>query len=300
MASTFTAFSATVPASTQTGTAFAVSANANDVALWYALVMGGNVPGWASAPVIGTGTAEQPQYCVFTNGVQRVRATNTWGTAAGAAGNLTQQVWEVSQDSGSTPNATGTWAAVATQVYTYDANGNLTATTGAGGTSSFLHYLIGKVKALLTAVTAHIAATSGVHGAGTMHGQDANAVAITGGALSNVTLDYVTARGKKIDLGNIAGSTAVNWNAGDYFYGTITSAAGALTFTNLPGAGAGPVGAITLKLTNPGVATSLWPAGTKWSSGTAPIRTVSGVDLYDFSCDDGATPRGRKVDGDSR
>lgn len=297
MASAYTAFDSTKPAGTQTGPQFATSANANDVALWYAVVAG-NAAGFAFSTVVGTGTAEQPQYFVHTNVSNtaiRIRATNTWGSSAGELGNLKQQVWQISTDTGTTPNATGTWADICTQTYTYDASGNLTATTAASGTSSWLGYLVGKVKGLVTSLATHAALTgTSAHGLGTLSTQAASAVAITGGAVDGATIGgttpaamhYTSARGKKTALGSITGAQAIDWLAADLYTLTVGSAGGNVTWSNLP---SGEAGAVTLEVTNPGVATNLFPTGanTYYPNGSAPSRTVSGVDIYECFCHDG-------------
>lgn len=291
MASSYTAFDATKPAGTQTGPQFATSANANDVASEDDIITG-QPRSWAFSQVVGSGTAEQPQYMVWSSGTNRVRATITWGSAGGAAGNLSAITWEVSQDSGTTPNSTGTWASMGTaQSFTYDASGNLTATANAGGMLSFVSYLIGKVKALLATVTAHIAAVgTAVHGLGSMAIQAATAVAITGGTLSGIFLDYITAKGKCINLGaTLSGTVNIDMATADYFYGTIT---GITTFAILNKPAADHVQSFTLELTNPGAFAVTWPTGTKWPNATAPTRTVSGKDLYEFTIRDGSTPIG--------
>ena len=67
------------------------------------------------------GTPEQPTVITHSRGVERLRETVTWGTAAGAAGNPASILYEYSEDSG------GTWMSVGTLTYTYDASGNVTA-----------------------------------------------------------------------------------------------------------------------------------------------------------------------------
>jgi len=301
MTSSYTAVDSTKPAGTQTGPQFAVSANSNDVALWYGLIAA-NPDGWVYAPVVGSGTAEQPQYMVWTNGAFRVRGTLTWGVSAGATGNITQIIWEVSQDSGSTPNSTGTWAARgSTQTMTYDANGNLTATTNAGGFATFVAYLIGKVKGHTTLLASHTASLAAL---GTMSTQGAGAVAITGGTINGATIGVTTPsvvaatnfEGVAVNLGNITGTVNIDWNLGDYYYGTQTGVT-TITFSNLPASGRAQ--GLTLEVTNPGAFAWTWPT-IKWPSATAPTRTVSGIDLFEFSCRDGATVRGVQSMKDSR
>lgn len=288
--SSYTAFDATKPAGTQTGTQFATSANANDVALWYAVVGGGQVPSFVMSQTIGTGTAEQPQYWYWTDSAQIVRATNTWGSSGGASGNLTQIVWDVSQDTGAT------YANVCTQAFTYDANGNLTATSGAGGFASFLGYLVGKVKTLLTNFNAHTAALgSAVHGLGTISTQAATAVNIDGGTIDGTVIGSVTralgtflqSRGTKVNP-TFGTTTTLDWSQGDAFAFTATgSGAATLAFSNLPVSGIG--GWITVSITNGGLRTWTWPTGTKWVGGAAPTLSSAGRDRLNFYTDDAGT-----------
>lgn len=277
MPSSYTAFDPTKPAGTQTGPAFATSANANDVATWWQIVASGEAPGYVMAA--SGGTAEQPAIWTWTNGIYIVRSTNTWGSSGGATGNLQTQLFEVSQDTG------GSYATMYTRTTTFDASGNVTSTTGGGGFITFLGYLIGKVKALLTNFNAHTAAAiNTVHSAGTMALQNASAVAITGG-----TASLTTEREASNSLGaTITASTAINWALGGFFTGTITGAGGTFTHSNLPN---GVVGYVTLLITNAGVATTLL-SGVKWTLGTVPSFTASGKDLITLVCIDGATVYG--------
>lgn len=299
MPSAYTAADLTKPAGTQTGPQFAASANSNDVAQQDDIVAG-QARSWSFAQVVGSGTAEQPQYMVWSNGALRVRATITWGAAGGATGNFSSITWEVSQDSGSTPNSTGTWASMgAAQTFTYDASGNLTATANAGGFGSFVSYLIGKVKALLTSFNAHTAATgTAVHGLGNMATQSAAAVAITGGAITGTAVDATRFRGNAINLGNVTGATNIDLSLGDYFYATVTGA-WVPTLINLPASGKWQ--GMTLELTNPGQfgITGFW-ATVKWPSASAPSRTVAGIDIYEFWTRDGGTNvRGAQANKDN-
>lgn len=256
------------------------------------LLIAGRAKGWTLAVVNGSGSAEEPQYRVWSNGVERVRATYTYATGA-----VTQIAWEYSDDSGTTPNATGTWAAMMTETATYDGSGNQT-TGNHSGLLSWLFEWIAKFKSLRAAYTAHIASST-AHSMGDLAVQLKNAVDIIGGTIKGVVLEYVTARGKKIDKGNMSGAVDIDWSTGDYFYGTITGVT-TLTFSNLPGASTNPAGSLTLELTNPGAFTLTWPAGMKWPGGVAPTRTVAGVDLYEFVCRDGTTVRGAQAQKDSK
>lgn len=78
----------------------------------------------------------------------------------------------------------------------------------------------------------------------------------------------------------------IDLNLGNLFTKTITGAT-ALTVSNVPASGT--VGYFILKLTNGGAGAVTFPAGTKWSKGTAPTLTASGVDLFRFLTIDGGT-----------
>jgi hypothetical protein len=142
----------------------------NLLALRDAIVMG-REPGWTLTATAGTGTAEQPQFHTFAQGVERLRGTLTW-----SAGFITAILWEWSNDSG------GTYVTVCSETRTYDGSSNSTG----GANSSWLSWLyewVGKFIALRTSFTAH-AASSAVHGLLGMAFQAASSVAITGGAVN--------------------------------------------------------------------------------------------------------------------
>jgi len=272
MASVYTSLDVAKPAGSQTGPNFATSANANDVALWYYVVMGGNVPTFVFSK--SGGTTEEPAVYLWVSTAQEVRATNTW-----TGGYITQQVWEVSQDTGAT------WAAVCTQTYTYDATtGALTATTASGGMGSMVNYAIGRLKATRVLYDAHAAATgTAVHGLGTMSTQAASAVAITGGTAS---LTYE--REAKVAKGSITGSTALDWATAGLFTLTTTGTGATLTHTNLP---SGVVGYITVDATITTAPTSLF-TGVKWAGGSVPTFGAGTRAVVTLMCHDGATVNG--------
>lgn len=284
---TFAAADLTKPdAGTQGIAAFTASITGNELALLAAALFG-EAPGWVYSQTVGTGTTERPQYEFLKNGSRWLRRTNTWGSSGGNNGNLTGSVLEYSSDTGST------WAAVHTSARTYDSSGNQTGTTGGGGFLQRMEQFFGKLLGLATSLSDHLADTT-AHGIGTLAAQDNDSVDINGGAVDGVTIGgvspgavhYSFARGAKQAVGNVSGSTQINWQAADLFTLTITNAAGTLTWQNLP---SGEVGSITLKVTNPGVASSLFPAGTKYPGGVAPTRTASGIDWFECTCDDGST-----------
>lgn len=87
--------------------------------------------------------------------------------------------------------------------------------------------------------------------------------------------------------------TAVAMSSGDVDVSTGTvftktiSAATTITFTGEPASGS--VACVTLILTNGGAYTVTWDTAVKWSSGTAPDLTASGVDVLTFLTVNGGT-----------
>src|SRR5574337_182258 len=289
MSSSYTAFAPTKPIGTDTGPNFATSANANDLVNWYAVVQG-LMPGYVYSVTVGTGSALQPQFIYAKNGAYWVRFTNTWGTSGGANGNLTQQVVDVSQDTGST------YANVCTQTFTYDASGNLSSSTGAAGLLALLLPQLGRVTTLTGSFNTHTAATgTAVHGLGTMSTQAATAVNIDGGTVDGALIGSVTpavgvflqARGKHVSP-SFGTTTTLDWSQGDSFDFTATgSGAATLAFSNVPASGISSW--ITLTITNGGLWTWTWPTGTKWPAGTAPALSSSGRDRINFFTRDGGS-----------
>lgn len=104
----------------------------------------------------------------------------------------------------------------------------------------------------------------------------ANYLALTGGDMSGTIRESYAA----IAASDIAVSTA------SVFSKTIS---GATTFT-LSSIPASPkVSGFTLELTNGGSAVVTWWAGIKWTGGTAPTLTASGLDILEFYTRDGGT-----------
>lgn len=66
------------------------------------------------------GTADQPTTITHSKSTERIRETITWGVAGGATGNPSTILYEYSSNSG------GSYDAIGTITYTYDANGNVT------------------------------------------------------------------------------------------------------------------------------------------------------------------------------
>lgn len=119
---TYSLFDPTKPdAATQNGTSFAASTRTNGSALRDACILGGGFPGFDLA--VSGGTASQPTQMLYSNGAERIRATLTWGTAGGEAGNVTVAVYDYSSDSGAN------YSTIGTKTVTYDGSANVTATT---------------------------------------------------------------------------------------------------------------------------------------------------------------------------
>lgn len=236
------------------GTAFATSANRNDKALRDAIIalLFGS---FAFSIVNGTGDARRPQYMYWKNGTGGsapwIRATITWGTTGGEKYNPTSITWEYSANGGTSYDNILAGA----QVYTWDANGNLTAITNGSSALAALTGVLGHVHRLRDDYDAHALQDpdDGVHGVGTLAWQDANAVAITDGTItSDIQRVTVTALGSK------SAAFDIDCNAGHVFTLTVTGASAAATFINKPAAGVAHP--FSLKVTNGGLATDLIPA----------------------------------------
>jgi hypothetical protein len=124
----YTLFNGALPnGASQNGTQFGQSARDNLNAVRDACILGGGFPGFNMASNV-TPTAAQPTQLLYSKGTERVRATLTWGTVGGEAGNVTVAVYAYSANSGAdyttTPNG-----AIGTKTITYDGSGNVTATT---------------------------------------------------------------------------------------------------------------------------------------------------------------------------
>lgn len=79
---------------------------------------------------------------------------------------------------------------------------------------------------------------------------------------------------------------AIDVSAGTVFTKTITANT-TISFSNVPAAPA--TACVTLILTNGGSKTVTWPSSVKWSGGTAPNLTASGVDVLTFLTVNGGT-----------
>jgi hypothetical protein len=138
---TYTAYDGTKPdPATQAGTAFGTSTRANMKVLRDYVAAMGMVPGWKYYAVVGTGSAEAPQYMYYRKGSsgEVIRITPTWGSSGGEAGNATKMnfAYASNESHASFPTTTnGTYegmvddAGYYVMTLTYDSNGNCTATT---------------------------------------------------------------------------------------------------------------------------------------------------------------------------
>lgn len=232
----YSPFDPTKPAGSDAGTAVCSEVNVNELALRDAILMGG-VNGFAYSQTVGTGTAEMPQYMFWTNGATILRATLTWGSSGGSFDQVTQIIWDISYNTGSTYNN------ICTETRTYDSNANLTATTNAGGFMAWLMGLFGKYKTLLASFNAHTVLTgTAAHGLGTMSTQSAGAVAITGGNLNSVAIGQstpgagnFTRASESINATYTPASNAsvtLDWSNGSSV--VTNSGANAISFSNVP------------------------------------------------------------------
>lgn len=112
--------------------------------------------------------------------------------------------------------------------------------------------------------------------------------------LTNKTITAVAAYETKIALS----ASDISLSTGTYFSKTISSAT-TFTVSNVPTTGT--VGSFVLELTNGGSSNITWWSGVKWSSGTAPTLTSTGVDILSFYTSDGGTTwRGLVLSKDSK
>jgi hypothetical protein len=90
----------------------------------------------------------------------------------------------------------------------------------------------------------------------------------------------------------------IDLNSGNFFTRTIS---GATTLTVSNAAASGSASSFILELTNAGSAAITWFSGVKWTGGTAPVLTASGVDILGFYTHDGGTTwRGLLLSKDSK
>lgn len=104
------------------------------------------------------------------------------------------------------------------------------------------------------------------------------------GMWNNTSLDTISEKAQA--LGNTTGNKAIDVSKGAYITCTITGNT-TFSFTGVPQTGATVV---VMQLTNGGAYTITWPSSIKWSGGTAPKFTASGIDIVVLTTNDaGAT-----------
>lgn len=113
----YTQFAKDKPVLADTGAVVVDSTRQNLMALRDAVLMG-IAQGWTLA--VSGGTAEQPGVITYSNGVERLRLTVTWGSSGGALGNPSTIVYAYSGNSGTL------YENIGTATMTYDASGNMT------------------------------------------------------------------------------------------------------------------------------------------------------------------------------
>jgi hypothetical protein len=105
---------------------------------------------------------------------------------------------------------------------------------------------------------------------------------LTNKTLTSPTINGPVVKGEKAVTAVLStsesGSLQIDLSSAQIFAATIAAnSTVTVTFTNPPQLGASQM--VMLQLTNGGSGTLIWPPGTKFSNGTAPILTSSGVDL---------------------
>ena len=125
---TYTALDTAKPDwTTQTGTQLAQSIRDNVRALRDNLVATGLVPGFDYTPA--GGTAEQPAQFFFKRGTEWIRIDVTWGSSGGSDGSPTKLAYYYSSNSGGAYDGMADAAGKYVLSISYDASGNVTATT---------------------------------------------------------------------------------------------------------------------------------------------------------------------------
>lgn len=103
---------------------------------WQAVTHGllaGVWPGWDGAPVVGSGTAQQPDEFIYTNNetsggtTQKVKVEYTYGTSGAEEGAVTQMIISFTGD-----NET-TWDVISTADFTYSEVGAVPSVTWTKG-----------------------------------------------------------------------------------------------------------------------------------------------------------------------
>jgi hypothetical protein len=249
------------------------------------------------------GTAERPTTITLTKGTYIVRLSLTWGDVGGGRYNVTAINAERSVNSG------GAYETIKNPIsFTYDANGNLTATSGGGGFFAKFMQLWGNLTKAIADLASHIAATgTSVHGLGSMSTQANTNVNIDGGAIDGTTIgaasraaaDVTRIRESFISYGQLAssGTATLQVNLASHFYvGGPADAAATFTIAISGAPASGISQTIYLELydgqrTADGKIT--WPASFKWIGGStsrpsdATLENAPGTNLFSATTRDG-------------
>lgn len=111
------------------------------------------------------------------------------------------------------------------------------------------------------------------------------ALPLAGGAMTGA-LKLKTAAMAHVSLGSISGATELTLTTAQAFSATI---AGATTFSFVGAIAGDYASGFILKLTNPGAFAITWPVSVRWSGGSPPDFTASGVDTLVFLTFDNGT-----------
>ncbi|MBL0142668.1 MAG: hypothetical protein IPP91_11345 [Betaproteobacteria bacterium] len=268
-------------------------------------VITGRCKGFVQTRTTGTGPdAIRPQYITWLHATLNVgfRMKSTWG----GTGNYQQTSveWEWTNDAGSSWTSMGT-----AQANTFDANDNITGTTNSGGVVTLVMELWTKCLRVVAGLATHIAGTgTGVHGLGDMSVQNANAVAVTGGAANGMTLGQSTAKEVDAtrvretfhDYGTIAAAGTVTLELDKYAHfaftpDSTTSSTCTIALSGAPASGKAQVW--TLEIFNGRRSADgkiIYPGAFKWTGGASvrvldTVLELSGRNIYVMQTRDGAT-----------
>ncbi|MEO8101941.1 MAG: hypothetical protein ABI790_05410 [Betaproteobacteria bacterium] len=260
----YTHFDSANPVGTQNGPAAIISMLNNLIAERNQFFTG-KVKDFVFERANGAGTADDPQFFFWKNATTSIwfRATNTW-----VSGKLTTQTWDWSNDAGAT------YASVfAADANTFDAAYNITASTLGSSFGILVIEAIAKVRKVIADLVAHLAGSgTGVHGLGSMSTQNANAVAITGGAV-NATVGVTTrnlaeftrtTEGRNTYAPTAAAAQAIDWALGSSLL--TTNGVNVLSFANVPATGM--IASHILDTSNHNNTT--YPAAVDWGLGGKP------------------------------
>jgi len=246
------------------------------------------------------GTAERPASITLTKGTYIVRLTLTWADVGGGRYNITAINAERSVNGG------GAWDSIKNPIsFTYDAGGNLTATSGGGGFFAKFMQLWGNLTKAISDLAAHIAATgTSVHGLASMATQANTNVNIDGGSIdgaaigqtSRAAADVTRIRESFISYGQVGagGTVTMQVNLGSHFWFQAPTNEADVFTVAISGAPANNISqTIMFELYDGRRSADLkitWPTSFKWIGGTRPPDNSfenSGTNLFSATTRDG-------------